>query len=41
MSELKITYDSKGKEYIVFKHASYSCDNNNNNIAYNRNCFFS
>ena len=38
MSKLKITYDSEGNQYIRYKHASYSCDKNINDIAYNGKC---
>ena len=38
MSELKISYDSEGNKYIRYKNASYSCDKNINDIAYNGKC---
>ena len=40
MSELKISYDSEGNKYIRYKNASYSCDKNINDIAYNGKCMF-
>ena len=33
MSGLKLTYDSEGNKYIRYKHASYSCDKNINDIV--------
>ena len=38
MSELNISYDSKGNEYIPYKKVSYLCDKNINDIAYNGRC---
>ncbi len=32
---MKITYDTGGNEYIRYKYASYSCDKNMDDIAYN------
>ena len=38
MSELNISYDSRGNEYIWYKNASYSCDKNINDIAFHGRC---
>ena len=39
MSELKISYDSDGNEFISYKNATYACEENINDIAYNGKCF--
>ena len=39
MVELDISYDSDGNEFISYKNATYACEENINDIAYDGKCF--
>ena len=39
MVDLDICYDSDGNEFINYKNATYACEANINDIAYDGKCF--
>ncbi len=39
MDKLQIEYNSDNNEFISYKNASYACENDINDVAYNGKCF--
>ena len=39
MVELEVEYNSDGSDFISYKNATYACENDINDVAYNGKCF--
>ena len=39
MVELEVEYNSDGSDFISYKNATYACENDINDIAYDGKCF--